>query len=189
MPTFPTHELIDRLQATLRNQVQRTEQLMQLPLAVLTTAPGPKRWSVLEVIAHLNILGGHYHERLRKVYSDGVGFGKEDGFRSGYWGEKMTRTMQPKADGGIPWKMRTMARFEPRTVSSAPDELQRFHVLLVDLQRLLERARILGLEGPRITSTLGPIFRFKPGDAFRFTIAHQERHFLQIERTLAEIDR
>ncbi|MEO8734696.1 MAG: hypothetical protein ABI373_10230, partial [Flavobacteriales bacterium] len=52
---------------------------------------------------------------------------------------------------------------------------------------LLEKALSQGLEGPRITSTLGPVLRFKIGDAFRFTIAHQERHFLQIERALKAV--
>ncbi|MEO5584289.1 MAG: hypothetical protein ABIQ75_02450, partial [Flavobacteriales bacterium] len=42
-------------------------------------------------------------------------------------------------------------------------------------------------ESPRITSTLGPVLRFKIGDAFRFMIAHQERHFLQIERSLQAV--
>ncbi len=34
----------------------------------------------------------------------------------------------------------------------------------------------------KVTSSLGPIIRFKAGDAFRFPVAHQQRHFLQIER-------
>ena len=34
----------------------------------------------------------------------------------------------------------------------------------------------------KVTSSLGPIIRFKVGDAFRFPVAHQQRHFLQIER-------
>jgi hypothetical protein len=43
------------------------------------------------------------------------------------------------------------------------------------------------LDGAKVTSTLGPILRFKVGDAFRFPLAHQERHMLQIERTLAAL--
>jgi hypothetical protein len=43
------------------------------------------------------------------------------------------------------------------------------------------------LEGEKVTSTLGPILRFKVGDAFRFPIAHQQRHMLQIERVLEEV--
>lgn len=34
----------------------------------------------------------------------------------------------------------------------------------------------------RVVSSLGPMIRFKADDAFRFSVAHQERHFLQIER-------
>ncbi len=49
---------------------------------------------------------------------------------------------------------------------------------------LLEIAKRTDLNVMRITSSLGPIIRFKAGDAFRFPIAHQVRHFLQLERTL-----
>ncbi|MBK9762684.1 MAG: hypothetical protein IPO87_04815 [Flavobacteriales bacterium] len=53
--------------------------------------------------------------------------------------------------------------------------------------QLLNEAKEKGIEGEKITSTLGPILRFKAGDAFAFPIAHQERHWLQIERTLKEL--
>ena len=187
MPTFNTGELIDQLRASLRRQLLRTEELMLLPLEQLATAPGPKRWSVLQVVEHLNILGGHYHHRLRAVYATGTGFRRTDTFRSGPWGERLTRTMQPREGGRIPWRMRTLGRFEPEPASGSSNALTQFTAMLVDLDRMLVLSRSTGLDGPRITSTLGPLFRFKPGDAFRFTIAHNERHFLQIERTLADL--
>ena len=53
------------------------------------------------------------------------------------------------------------------------------------LIRLLEAARTTDLNAMKVASSLGPIIRFKAGDAFRFPVAHQQRHFLQLERALA----
>jgi hypothetical protein len=93
--------------------------------------------------------------------------------------------MDPKADGSISWRMKTMAMFEPRNVSTTGMKaLNEFEAMCHSFIGLLERARTRGLEGEKVTSTLGPILRFKVGDAFRFPIAHHQRHMLQIERVL-----
>jgi hypothetical protein len=84
--------------------------------------------------------------------------------------------------------MKTMAMFEPRNVSTTGMKaLNEFEAICHSFIGLLERARTRGLEGEKVTSTLGPILRFKVGDAFRFPIAHQQRHMLQIERVLDEV--
>ncbi|MBK9176591.1 MAG: hypothetical protein IPM46_09685 [Flavobacteriales bacterium] len=54
------------------------------------------------------------------------------------------------------------------------------------LIRLLNRAPATDLNRMRIVSTLGPLVQLRAGDAFRFPIAHQKRHFTQIERLLAQ---
>lgn len=185
MPTFDTRLLITDLRATLKDQADRLTDLRAMPPDLLQAAPGPGRWSVLEVVGHLLVLGGHYQRRLQQVYAkEDNGLRFRERFTSGPWGERLTRAMQPRADGSIPWPMRTLGRFEPGTSPGDHHRLAELEVLLHGSDELLQRAWTRGLEGERITSTLGPIIRFKPGDAFRFTVAHQERHFLQIARTL-----
>ncbi|HRH71247.1 MAG TPA: DinB family protein [Flavobacteriales bacterium] len=189
MEALDTRTLIADLRSTLLKQLQRCEELRQVPLGVLQRRPDPKRWSVLEVIEHMNLSSGHYHDRLQRIYADGNGRLRfRSSFQPGTWGQRMLNTMQPKADGTIPWKMPTIGKFEPRRgrlVTLAP--LDDLIAMLNGYIGLLERARTSGLEGEKVVSTLGPILRFKVGDAFRFTIAHQERHMLQIERTLKEV--
>lgn len=155
-----------------------------LPLGELEQRPGPKEWSAMEVMEHLNILSGHYMRRLCRAYS-GAKVTSRNTFVPGYWGEKLTTAMRPLEDGTIPGPMRTLWFFEPKAAQDkGKQSLRDFHALLAEQILLLEMAFTHGLEGPRITSTLGPVLRFKIGDAFRFMIAHQERHFLQIDRAL-----
>ena len=189
MSTMDTTLLIDDLQRTLRAQLDETQHLRSLPLEVLRTRPEPERWSVLEVIEHMNLSSGHYYAALQRIYAD-----EKSGLRSaatytpGRWGNYFTAAMKPKDDGAISWKMKTLGRFEPKTADSAGLEaLDRFEAMCLGFIGLLERARIRGIAGEKVTSTLGPLLRFKVGDAFRFPIAHQERHFLQIRRTVAAL--
>lgn len=186
MPTCDTRELIGDLQATLRGQLRRVEELRQLPLEMLQRRPAPGRWSVLEVLAHMNLSSGHYHRHLQRTYADeNNGLRFRTTFTPGFWGERMTRAMAPRHDRSIGWKMRTMGMFEPRTANTEGTKaLEEFAAMCHGMVGLLERARTRGLEGEKVVSTLGPVLRFKAGDAFRFPVAHQERHFLQIERTL-----
>ncbi len=189
MGTMDTRALIADLQRTLRAQLEEAQGLRSLPPEILRARPEPKRWSVLEVIEHMNLSSGHYYTALQRIYG-----GTNNGLRSapnytpGRWGNYFTNAMKPKTDGAISWKMRTLGRFEPGTSGSvALGALDRFEAMCRGFIGLLERARTRGLEGEKVTSTLGPLLRFKAGDAFRFPIAHQERHMLQVRRTLAVV--
>lgn len=183
-----SHLLIKDLQAIVQDQLRRMDELLELPIHRLKQRPRPKAWSALEVVEHLNILSGHYVNRLRKAYDGDAVFLKES-FLPGGWGEKFTTSMRPLPDGRVPGPMRTLWFFEPKAAQAkGMRSLQEFRALLEEEALLLEKALSQGLEGPRITSTLGPILRFNIGDAFRFMIAHQQRHFLQIERALQAVD-
>jgi hypothetical protein len=160
--------------------------LRELPLTLLEQRPVPKKWSVLEICEHMNLSSGHYLRHLRKAYADPRShFTRNTMHRPGFWGDMLTRTMQPTDQGRIKLPMRTLRIFEPRQAPTkrlaALDELI---ALLEGLRTVLVEATTRGMEGPRITSTLGPVFRFKVADALAFAIAHQERHLLQIDRTL-----
>lgn len=175
----------------LRRQLEASETWRGLPLEVLSRRPAPDRWSVLEVVAHMNLSSGHYYKVLRTLYADPrSGLRQRSTFEPGFWGELMAKGMAPKGDGSIGWKMKTFARFEPRTEDNAGSRaIDGFQDILRGFDTLLEQARTRGLDGAKVVSTLGPVLRFKAGDAFRFPIAHQERHLLQIERTIAAVTR
>lgn len=191
MEALDTRQLIAELQAELRRQLQRCEALRELPLEQLHRRPEPKRWSAMEVLQHMNLSSGHYHKRLQALYADeNSGLRYRSTFTPGRWGDYAARAMQPKPDGAIAWRMRTIALFEPRNVASSGwTALDDYERMCHGFIGLLERARSRGIEGPKVTSTLGPILRLKVGDAFRFPIAHQTRHWLQLERVLAEVIR
>ena len=189
MTTFDTRNLIDALQAELRRQLQRCAQLRELPLERLQQRPAPDRWSVMEVLQHMNLSSGHYHRILQRLYADeNNGLRFRTTFTPGRLGDYSARAMQPRPDGGITHRMRTMGRFTPRPIDTEGwKALDTFEAMCRGFIGLLERARTRGLEGEKVISTLGPILRLKVGDAFRFPIAHQTRHLLQIDQVLEQV--
>lgn len=186
MEVLNTRDLIADLQAELRRQLQHSAELRDLPQDMLHQRPDAKRWSAMEVLQHMNLSSGHYHRHLERLYAnENNGLRFRTTYTPGRMGDYSTKAMEPKADGRISWSMRTMGMFEPRGVAiTGWQALDDFEAMCHGFIGLLERARTRGLEGEKVTSTLGPILRFKAGDAFRFPIAHQRRHWLQIARTL-----
>lgn len=178
--------LIDDLGATLRTQIARSKEIQQLPAERLLHRPAPDQWNVLEVFEHLCLSSGIYVRGLQAVFDHKAErLAPESTFTPGLLGNYFTRGMLPRPDGSLPNRMRTLKMFDPgRRHGASPESIARSIALCEQMLKLLERARTTDLNKMKVTSSLGPVIRFKAGDAFRFPVAHQVRHFLQIERLL-----
>lgn len=177
-------QLIADLSATLRSQIARAQQLQQLPADLLLRRPAPDNWNALEVFEHMNLSSGIYLRGLQDVFArKAAGLKPNPAFKPGVLGEYFTKAMQPKADGTIGSRMRTMKLFDPaRNHGASTESITRFISMCEQFLALLDKSRSTDLNRMKVTSSLGPIVRFKAGDAFRFPIAHQVRHMLQVER-------
>lgn len=187
--TMKTTELIDQLDATLREQLERARTVRGMPADALLHRPAPDKWNALEIFEHLCLSSGIYLRGLEQVFdakAERLPF--NPAFNPGLLGGYFTKSMLPKPDGTITNRMKTMRMFDPpRNHGASQESIDRFIDLCERFRRLLERARATDLNRMKVTSSLGPIIRFKAGDAFRFPIAHQQRHFLQLERTLLAV--
>lgn len=183
-------ELINDLRLVLIHQRERTRVIEQLPAANLLYRSTPGAWNVLEVFEHLNLSSGVYLRGLEDVFARKADrYPANADFRPGWLGNWFTQGMRPKPDGDINWRMRTMKMFDPaRQQGASKESMDRFIVLCDGFLALLMKAPTTDLNAMRVTSSLGPIIRFKAGDAFRFPVAHQQRHFLQIERSLQQAE-
>ncbi|MBK6542749.1 MAG: DinB family protein [Flavobacteriales bacterium] len=181
-----TTQLIDDLSAVLRAQIARAKEIQKMPADVLLRRPAPDQWNTVEVFEHMNLSSGVYLKGLKDVFVRRATAVKPNAaFRPGLLGNYFTKGMLPKPDGRIALRMKTMKMFDPpRNQGASSESIARFITLCEAFLQLLEKARTTDLNAMKVPSSLGPIIRFKAGDAFRFPIAHQQRHFLQIERAL-----
>jgi hypothetical protein len=179
--------MIEELTEVLHTQQARARVIAALPAELLLKRPTPEAWNVLEVFEHLNLSSGVYVRGLEDVFTrKAASLRPQNEFVPGLLGDWFTTGLEPKPGGAIKWRMRTLKMFDPaRNAGASLDSITRFIDLCTRLMILLEKARTTDLNKLRVTSSLGPLIRFKAGDALRFPIAHQRRHFLQIERILA----
>lgn len=181
-----TRELINELSAALHAQIARVKEIRSLPAEALLKRPAPDRWNAVEIFEHMNLSSGIYLRGLQEVFDAKAETLKPNPeFRPGLLGNYFTKGMLPKPDGSIGNRMRTMKMFDPpRNQGASAESIVRFISMCAAFLELLERARNTDLNRMKVTSSLGPIIRFKAGDAFRFPIAHQMRHMLQVEKAL-----
>ncbi|MBK9176845.1 MAG: DinB family protein [Flavobacteriales bacterium] len=180
--------MIDALLEVLRGQIARAREIQRLPAELLLKRPAQGKWNALEVFEHMNLSSGVYARGIAKVFGgQAARHPANPVFKAGFLGDFSTKAMLPKPDGRIAWRMKTLRMFDPpRQHGASSESIARFIALCECFLRLLEQARGTDLNRMKVVSSLGPILCFKAGDAFRFPIAHQQRHFLQIERLLAQ---
>lgn len=181
-----TGPMIDALAAQVSLQRERASEIALFPPEQLLKRPSPVAWNTLEILEHLNLSSGIYMRGLQKAFDQtDARYAPNPVFAPGWLGNWFTNSLEPGPSGTIHWKMRTIKLFDPaRQQGASRESINRFLSLCDQLLALLDRARGTDLNKIRVPSSLGPMVRFKAGDALRFPVAHQARHFLQIEKAL-----
>lgn len=181
-----SNTLLEQLTADTKRIVLTLHYLLQEDPAVLVAQPTAGKWSVAQVIEHLNSYGRYYlplMETSLKAYRGPAG----KDFKPGWLGDYFTKSMLPKEDGRITHKMQAPKDHRPSRDIDSHTVLQEF---LTQQKLLLELLRLAGkadLNQIRIPISIAKFIKLKLGDTFRFLIAHHQRHFVQIANTLQAV--
>lgn len=186
MPSFNIQELIGSLQQDVQETLQQLEQLQQVPREVLLQQPEPGKWSIVQVLEHLNGYNRFYLDVIEKGLKNNT-YPSKPSYKAGWFGDYFTKMMQPRKDGTIGNKMSA-----PKDYNFGPDldverVLNEFHLGQQQLLVLLENARTADLGRIKVPISISKLIKLKLGDVFRFLIAHQQRHFLQINRVKRQV--
>jgi hypothetical protein len=183
MKKIQASSYLERLQTDTRQILLRLAYLQQLPANRLIQQPGAGRWSVAQVIEHLNTYGRYYLPKLQQAISNSDSK-PADWFVPGWLGGYFTKSMLPKPDGTVANKMKTFKHHDPALDIDVARALHEFEQQEVLLLQLLDKAREVNINRVRIPVSIAPFIKLKMGDVFGFIIAHHQRHFVQIENTL-----
>jgi uncharacterized damage-inducible protein DinB len=183
MKKIKSDVLLDTLQSDVRSIIFQCNQLNGISRHLLQQAPESGKWSVAQVLEHLNIYSRYYinaiENRLHLNQS-----GPDVFFKPGWLGNYFTRLMKPGENKIILKKMKApknaVPAAKPNAEAMLTECLQHQHHLL----NLLQIAKNVNLNYIRIPISINKYIKMKLGDTFRFLIAHEQRHFLQIENTL-----
>jgi hypothetical protein len=184
MKVFNSNTLIDQLQADARQLIATATFLKNEDPGALLEQPGPGKWSVIQVLEHLNSYSDYYIPALQ------TGLSKDTPatamFKSGWLGNYFTNSMLPK-EGEVKNKMKAPKNHRPSFHADAKPVIEKFLQQQHQLLDLLEKARRKNIGKIRIPISLAKFIKLKAGDTFRFLIAHEQRHFVQIKNTLAVV--
>lgn len=185
MQTYRSVELVEQLQADVRQLILSANYLKAADPDLLLQEPAPGKWSVVQVLEHLNSYGRYYLLAIEKSLQ------KEkpavELFKPGWLGNYFTKLMKPGENGVITNKMQSPKNHRPgRNLDVFPvlnSFLEQQHYLL----DLLEQAKGKNIGSIRTPISISRFIKLKAGDTFRFFIAHEQRHFVQINNILATV--
>jgi uncharacterized damage-inducible protein DinB len=188
MKRIHTNTLLDSLESDVRSLLLEATALQSQPAPILETCAAPGKWSVAQVLEHLNIYSRHYikaiEEKLHRNQS-----GPNETFYPGWLGNYFTNLMRPQENGTIGKKMKAPKKAVPAPQPDSRKMLEEFMTHQQHLLNLLRIARSANLDYIRIPTTLSKWITLKLGDTFRFFIAHEQRHFAQIATALQQVQR
>jgi uncharacterized damage-inducible protein DinB len=180
---YNSNTLLESLQADVRQVLLEAEQLKQHPFLLLQKQPTPGSWSVAQVLEHLNIYARYYIGAIEQRIHLNKSAAQTD-FNPGWLGNYFTRLMKPQEGNTISKKMKAPKTALPSSQPSAQQMLDEFIRHQHNLLNLLEIAKTVNLGYVRIPTSLSKFITLKLGDTFRFFIAHEQRHFVQIHNIL-----
>ena len=152
----------------------------------LTQRPLSGGWSVQECLAHLNVTGELYLEKLEPLIDATKASDKESNrpLRYGLLGGLFIRSQEP------PVRRRVEAPQVFRPVSALDEAaLPTFLALQTRIRGLLRRADGLPLNRLTISSPASKWLRMSATEAFGLLLAHERRHLWQARQVKNEINR
>ncbi len=184
---FNSTAVLEVLQADVRQLILTASYLQKEDPELLLTIPSPGKWSVVQILEHLNSYGRYYLPAIERSLRSNKS--PREYFTPGWFGNYFTKIMKPGADGRIRNRMTSPKDHRPGATLDVKPVMDDFLTQQQKLLGLLENAKHKNIGAIRTPISISRLIKLKVGDTFRFLIAHEQRHFVQIANTVREIQR
>jgi len=186
VPTLspPLQGFLDQLAFIRRETAALTDGISD---ARFNWVPAPGRWSVGQVVNHLNLSGASYLDRLEPLLADARARGLRDrrDYKPSLVGGILVRSMEPPPRK----RFKAPAIWRPAEVGPALDraaELARLNALHDRIETLIRSAEGLDLRRIRLASPVSRLIRMNAGDALNLVLTHERRHLYQLRKVTEE---
>lgn len=186
MAKFKSEELLNDLAQDVRRIKEAAQFFSTADKNKMVYAPEKGRWSVVQALEHLNAYNRHYLPVIEKELAL-ITYDTNAWFTSGYWGEKFTKMMKPDNVYEIKNRMKTQKKMSFPNSLNVDTVLNEFLAGQDKMLGLLEQAKGKDLSKIHIPISLTKLIKLRLGDAFRFLIAHEQRHMIQARNTVKEV--
>ena len=170
----------------IRNEVQKAFYFLEKE--DLRRRPSPNQWNIIETFAHINIFQAFYIKHISKALEEAPDV-EHDETNLSWLGKQFIKSMEPREDGSIPFKMPTFPSANPINRAKKGvvlDEKVVFSDFINDIEEIEEliiKAYDKDITAVKVPTFL-PFIKITIADALGFNIAHVERH-LQQARNIA----
>jgi DinB family protein len=182
---FNSNAILEELEAEVRQLILTASYLQKEDPELLLITPGVGKWSVIQILEHLNSYGRYYLPAIEKSLQSHKP--PKENFTPGWFGNYFMRIMRPGGDGKIRNKMTSPKDHRPPANPDIKPVMNNFMNQHQQLLNLLEMAKQKNIGATRTPISISRFIKLKVGDTFRFLIAHEQRHFVQIANTIHEI--
>lgn len=148
----------------------------------LNFKPGPKSWSVLECLEHLNRYGYFYLPEIEKRVSAAPESPEAEVFKSSWLGGKFAKSLEPYGEKVN--KMRSPGNMNPNNSQLSPTVVDKFLKQQRHMQELLPLAEKVDLQKVKTSTSLSAFIKLRLGDTLMVVIYHNRRHVAQAQRVL-----
>ena len=185
MKKYNSQALLEDLQADVRQLVLIANKLKSEDPGVLLEQPAPGKWNVVQVLEHLNSYGRYYIPAIEKSLQQNKP--ATELFKPGFIGNYFTKMLAPSAKRTVKYKMNAPKDHRPSPHLDHQPVIRTFLEQQQTLLELLEKAKTKNIGRIRTPISISRFIKLKLGDTFRFLIAHEQRHFIQISNTMAHV--
>jgi hypothetical protein len=183
MAKFKSEDLLNELQEDVRRIKAAAEHISTADSRKLVYQTHPEKWSVVQVLEHMNAYGRYYIPAIDRAIAiksgEPLAF-----FTPGPFGNYFVKSMKPTNVYEIKNKMKTMKAYSFQNSLNVEQVLQEFLSQQDRLIQLMELSKTRDLNSIRIPITVSKMIKLKLGDVFRFLVAHEQRHMIQARNTL-----
>lgn len=182
-------DTIEEVEKELNEATHRAWTLVQSTDGRLfTVRPNPSSWSAAECISHLSIST----EMVLPLLQSAVDDARKRGVTATNRPPKMDllgRVLRWFLEPPIRQRLKTSARFVPRSVRAKAEAFGEFAAFQSKLAELITSARGIDLNRVKVVSPFDKRIRYNLYSAFRILFAHQRRHLWQAEQAVAALRR
>lgn len=157
------------------------------PEEKLLRNPAPGKWSVAQVLEHLVKYNRYYLPAIEKGISKNAHQEAAEYYSPGWLGAYFTKLMLPEKPGRSIRKMQSPKEYRPSNMPEPGSLIAEFIEGEEKLLSLLELSRTVNLAKTKVPISLNRFVHLQLGDVFHFLLAHQIRHFYQIEEALKQV--
>lgn len=185
MPAFNSKDLANSLAQDVQQLLAALDKLKGLDNNALNKQPAPGKWSAAQIIEHLNSYNRYYLPEIENSLRKPAPFNPV--FKAGLFGNYFTKMMMPGEGGKISNKMNAPKDHRPAEHLDSQKVVAEFITGQTKLLGYLQKAAQTDMGKLKVAISISRFIKLKLGDTFRFLIAHQQRHFVQLHNALTAL--